>query len=123
MDDPFAAVRLFPEIGQPTWVELIIATYVAPHTHLHRELADPNVFANVRSMALAHGVRPLEGFKVYLRKASGSVLELIDWSYPVETGLSVVVVPSSMPLDGLTRVISELTSRPGILPTRMIWPI
>lgn len=121
-DDQFEHVYLFPEIGQPTWVELIAATYSAPHTHLHRELADPSVYRNVRDLALAHGIRPISDYDPYRRALPSGLLEPVDWLEPLETGTSVVVVPGNMPKDGLTRVQQELLRLPEILPTRMIWP-
>lgn len=121
--DPFEAVVLFPEIGQPTWVELIVATYRAPRTHLHRDLADPSVYANVRDLALVHGIRPISGFTAYLRKLPADTIDIIDWLTPLQTGMSIVVVPESMPPDGVTRVQQALAGLPEILPTRMIWPV
>lgn len=121
-DDQFDHVVLFPEISQASWVEFIAATYIAPHTHLHRELADPSVYGNVRDLALAHGIHPTSGYTAYRRSLPSGSLEPINWSDTIGTGFSIVVAPGNMPEDGLTRVRQELLRLPEILPTRMVWP-
>lgn len=120
-DDQYSSIYLFPEIGQPTWVELITANYLAPHTLLHRELADPSLYPTVRQLALALGVNLVRSL-AYLRHP-GHRLEPIYWLAPLVTGMSLVVVPDDLPADGLTRVRQELQYRPEILPERMMWPI
>lgn len=96
------------DINQGNWVELILV-----RSDLHRELADPNAYSDVKGLVLAHGGDAVTSV-AYDRKGN-----IIPWKSLLSTGMSIVVVKP----DDLKNALRLIATRPEILPNRMDWDI
>lgn len=114
-------VVLSPEIGQPTWVELIVVNNNPPQISIHRELEDPTSYSDVHALVAAHGY-DVTTYTPYARNWFTGVLSALSWSATLSTGMIVVVVQGDV-YGGFERLARVLNQQPQILPKRMVWPI
>ena len=114
------SARLYPEVGQPTWTELIIVNGIPPQIQIHREIIDPAMYLDVNRLTAVFKCR--NGYTPYTRNWLTGALTQIDWSVPLTTGLTVVLVGGT--LYGGQKILRDmLSSTAQILPARMLWPV
>jgi hypothetical protein len=114
-------VRLTPELGQPTWVELIVVVGDPPHLSVHRDIVDPSMYQTVGDLTRAMGYGTV-AYAPYSRDWFTGTLSMLDWTDQLSTG-AIVVLLSGEIYGGFSRLAQVLNSRPQLMPKRMVWPV
>lgn len=111
----FDKISLYAEIGQPTWLELLLVEGGASGISVHREMVDPSAYPTVGSLVLVYSSGG--GHTFTIRNRDGS-LEPAGFGDATDSKMTVVHVIGDLDPDGVAATIRAL---PIIMPSRMTW--
>lgn len=88
----FTDIQLTIEIGQPTYCELILAKWDGNQVTIHRELADPTTYQDVRALVWAHTLYGYTPWVPYIRMLGTNALVPCAWTTPCKSAVCVVAI-------------------------------